>query len=425
MNRRRRWTVQFSCLCFALLAPFFVRAADGPPPMPIPALPGGAAPPDLGELLHPLPLSPMPPLPSGGDLPKPNRAPLSADAIATGSSPIAQVLGSTTEGTTTRAYTVTHLRATEMQALLADPNAPLLSRETSTVTVDARSNTLVIRGTEADHQMVENLLRRIDAPVKQVLLEVKIISADEYFGKSLGARLGITSSHMLNAATPRQGGAQVGGTLADLNTIAATGASNFPNMVSLPATNMLTSAPVSTFAVGIYKLPAGINIGLEISALEEEGHTQVLSSPRLVLSNFKPATLSSGQRIPYSKPSLVQGVSTTEFVDAKVSVSVTALVAPDGSISMDLALTNDTVGSNSSIGPTINTNQVTSNVTLNSGETLLLGGFQSSSQSEDANKTPVLADLPVVGGLFRNKSRTAVKRELLFIITPSVIGAGT
>ncbi|MBI2732480.1 MAG: hypothetical protein HYX44_03955 [Aquabacterium sp.] len=178
---------------------------------------------------------------------------------------------------------------------------------------------------------------------------------------------------------------------------------------------------MSSFALGFYKLPAGINIGLEISALEEAGHTKILSSPKLVLSNQKPGLISSGQRIPYSRPSIVQGVNTTEFVDVKVSVAVTALVAPDGSISMDLTLTDDSVGSTSSVGPTINTNQANSNVTLQSGETLLLGGFQSSSQVEEKNQTPVLGDLPVVGNLFKNRSQNTVKRELLFIITPTII----
>ena len=388
----------------------------------MPAQTGAPAAPTLQNLLKPMPL--IAPTASGMTPSSVSHAPLTRDKIDAGATSIAQVLGSTTNGTVTKAYTITHLRATDMQQLVADPASPLLSRETSTVVVDARSNTLLVKGTEAEHQLVENLIRRIDVPVKQILVEVKIVSADEYFGKSLGARFGITSSHMLNVASPRQSGAQIGGTTSDLNNIASTGVSAFPSMVSLPASNMLTSTPVSTFAFGLYKLPAGINIGLEISALEEAGHTKVLSSPKLVLSNFKPGLLSSGQRIPYSRPSLVQGVNTTEFIDAKVSVAVTALVAPDGSISMDLTLTDDSVGSTSVNGPTINTNQVTSNVTLKSGETLLLGGFQSSSQVEETNKTPVLADIPVFGNLFKNRSNTSIKRELLFIITPTVIDAG-
>jgi len=351
--------------------------------------------------------------------------PMAQDKIAAGATSIAQVLGSTTNGTVTKAYTITHLRASDVQTLIADPAAPLLSRETSTVIAEARSNTLVLKGTEAEHQLIENLIRRIDVPVKQILVEVKIVSADEYFGKSLGAKFGITSSHLLNVATPRASGTQVGGTLAELNNIANTGTSTFANMVDLPAANSLTTATPSSFSFGFYKLPAGINIGLEISALEEAGHTKILSSPKLVLSNFKPGLLSSGQRIPYSRPSIIQGVNTTEFVDAKVSVAVTALVSPDGSISMDLTLTDDSVGSLSSIGPTINTNQVSSTISLKSGETLLLGGFHSSSDVQDSNKTPFLGDIPIVGNLFKSRSNNSVKRELLFIITPTVIDANS
>lgn len=389
-----------------LLAAGIARGAD-------PAAPA----PDLRELLRPIPLS------QPDAEPPRNLLPLPAERIDAGATSIAQVLGSTTNGTITKAYTITHLRAADVQTLLFDPAASLIARDTSSVVFDARSNTLILKGTEAEHQVAENLIRRIDVPVKQILVEVKIVSADESFGQSLGARFGVTKSHMLNVATPHAGGIQMGATVADLNSIATSGASAFPNMVSLPATSPLKrdTAP-STFAFGIYKLPAGINIGLEISALEEAGHTKVLSRPRLVLSNFRPGQLSSGQRIPYSKPSLVQGVNTTEFVDAKVSISVTALVAPDGSISMDLMLTDDSVGSMSAVGPTINTNQLTSNVTLKNGETLVLGGFQTATDTETSNKTPFLGDLPVVGNLFKNRSDSSVKRELLFILTPTIIG---
>jgi type IV pilus assembly protein PilQ len=378
--------------------------------------------PDLSRLLQPMPLSTPPDV--RAEAPRP-ALPMSAAQLAADTSHVAQSMGRTDQDSTVKAYNIRHMRASDLQALVWDPASPLLSRDRCSVVVEPRSNTLLVKGNAAEQQLIENLIQRLDTPVQQVLLEVKIVSADEFFGKSLGARFGLTASHMLNPAKPRQSGVQVGSTVADLNQIANTGASTFPNGVSLPATNTLTSAPVSTFALGLYKLPAGINIGLEISALEEAGHTQVLSNPKLVVSNQRPGLISSGQRIPYSKPSLVQGVNTTEFVDVKVSVAVTALVAPDGSISLDLTLNDDSVGNTSSVGPTINTNQATSNVTVRSGETLLLGGFHSSSQGRESNKTPWLGDMPVVGALFRNRSDTAIKRELLFIITPTIIEGGS
>lgn len=371
--------------------------------------------PDMEQLLQPMPLS------QTQAAPRAPRGALSNDSLQAYSSPEAQALGATPQGTLVKAYAINHMRASEMLALLSDPTMPLLPRDQAAVVVEPRSNLLLVRASQVEHQLIENLIKRVDVPSKQVLIEVKIVSADEYFGKSLGARFGVTSSHMLNGASPRQAGTQVGGTVGDLNQIVSTGSSGFPNAVSLPASNSLTQAAITSFALGFYKLPAGINIGLEISALEEAGHTKILSNPKLVLSNQKPGLISSGQRIPYSRPSIVQGVNTTEFVDVKVSVSVTALVAPDGSISMDLTLTDDSVGSTSVVGPTINTNQATSNVTLQSGETLLLGGFQSSSQVEEKNQTPFLGDLPVIGHLFKNNSQNTVKRELLFIITPTII----
>lgn len=398
-------------------------SAQAAAPVPVPA-------PDLNQLLQPMPLS-VPARPSQADTAAATtgnsaatsapRGTLSNDSLDAYSSPGAQALGATLQGTLVKAYAVNHMRASELLALLSDPAMPLLPRDQAAVVVEPRSNLLLVRASQVEHQLIENLIKRVDVPSKQVLVEVKIVSADEYFGKSLGARFGVTSSHLLNGASPRQSGVQVGGSVGDLNQVVSTGTSGFPNAVSLPASNSLTQAAVSSLALGFYKLPAGINIGLEISALEEAGHTKILSSPKLVLSNQRPGLISSGQRIPYSRPSIVQGVNTTEFVDVKVSVSVTALVAPDGSISMDLTLTDDSVGTTSTVGPTINTNQATSNVTLQSGETLLLGGFQSSSQVEEKNQTPVLGDLPVVGNLFKNRSQNTVKRELLFIITPTII----
>jgi type IV pilus assembly protein PilQ len=373
--------------------------------------------PELGNFLQPVPLS------TPADIDSVSKA-MPDTQMKSQSTSLAQVLGSTANGTITKAYTITHLRAAEVQALIADPNVPLLGRGTSTVLADSRSNTLLVKGTEAEHQLVENLVRRIDVPVKQILVEVKIVTADEFFGRSLGARFGITASHLLNVATAQQSGVHVAGSNAELNNVATTGTSAFPAMVSLPASNSLTAASPSTFAIGLYKIPAGINIGLEISALEEAGHTKILSSPKLVLSNFKPGMLSSGQRIPYSRPSIVQGVNTTEFIDAKVSIAVTALVAPDNSISLELTLTDDSVGSVSTIGPTINTNQVTSNVTLKNGETLLLGGFQNSVQARETDKTPLFGDIPGLGNLFKSSTNTSVKRELLFVITPTIIDSG-
>jgi type IV pilus assembly protein PilQ len=377
--------------------------------------------PDLQQMLTPMPLSTT--APEAGAQPASPRGThaLSPETLDAYSAPGAQAVGSTTQGTLVKVYAINHMRASEMLALLSDPAMPLLPRDQAAVVVEPRSNLLLVRASQLEHQLIENLIHRVDVPSKQVLVEVKIVSADEYFGKSLGAKFGVTSSHMLGAATPRQSGTQVGGTIGDLNQIATTGTSAFPSGVSLPASNSLTQAAVSSLALGFYKLPAGINIGLEISALEEAGHTKILSNPKLVLSNQRPGLISSGQRIPYSRPSIVQGVNTTEFVDVKVSVAVTALVAPDGTISMDLTLTDDSVGATSTVGPTINTNQATSNVTLQSGETLLLGGFQSSSQVEEKNQTPLLGDLPVVGNLFKNRSQNTVKRELLFIITPTII----
>jgi type IV pilus assembly protein PilQ len=399
------------CACAGAASAAPRGAAQEPAPAAVPAAP------NLRDLLQPVPPSAGPQRADGVS------AAIPAARLEAESTSIAQVLGSTAAGTTTKAYTIVHLRAAEVQALVADPAAPLLGRD-ATVVADSRSNTLFVKGSEADHQLVENLVRRIDVPVKQILVEVKIVSADEFFGKSLGARFGVTSSHLLNVATDKKTGVQVAGSNAELHNIATTGTSTFQPMVSLPATNTLTTAAPSTFAVGLYKIPAGINIELELSALEEAGHTKVLSSPKLVLSNFKPGLLSSGQRIPYSRPSIVQGVNTTEFVDAKVSITVTALVAPDGSISMDLALTDDSVGAVSPVGPTINTNQVTSNVTLRSGETLLLGGFKNSVQTKETDKTPLLGDVPLLGNLFKSTTDTSVKRELMFVITPTVIDAG-
>ena len=147
-----------------------------------------AAAPNLRDLLQPVAPS------VGAQRGESVSVPLPAARLEAESTNIAQVLGSTAIGTTTKAYTITHLRAAEVQALVADPAAPLLGRD-ATVVADSRSNTLFVKGSEADHQLVDNLVRRVDVPVKQILVEVKIVSADEFFGKSLGARLGITASH--------------------------------------------------------------------------------------------------------------------------------------------------------------------------------------------------------------------------------------
>ena len=322
---------------------------------------------------------------------------------------------------------VNYAKATEMAALLKAGNKNLLSVR-GQVSTDDRTNTLLVLETRERLAEIRNLVARLDVPVRQVLIESRIVIANNDFSKSLGARFGVSQTgydsrgNMLTTTGGADGTDEVIG-----NSIATPGAVTFPVTntdrfnVNLPVAGQAGRA---AFAI----LADNFLIDLELSALQAEGRGEVLSTPRVVTANSKQASIRQGVEIPYQQASS-SGATTVAFKEAVLSLTVTPQITPDDRIAMDLQVKNDARGQdvNSGTGgtiPSIDKREVNTQVLVQNGETVVLGGVYQQTQSSSVTKVPLLGDVPILGYLFRTNSTVNNKRELLIFVTPKILSEG-
>ncbi len=307
-------------------------------------------------------------------------------------------------------------------------------------TVDVRTNTIIIQDVEPILEKVKALIAKLDVPVKQVLIEARIVNASTSFSKALGIRWGGAQSFpkagdqfLLSgnqeAAIKLQNGIAtynqaVSTAVAGGSTIEKAIASTPGPTVTFPDALMVdlgVSAPgTSSIALGY----AGNNglLQLELSALEASGNGEVIAQPKITTQDQQPANITSGIQIPYqSQAGGTAGGTTTSFVTAALSLQVTPQVTPDGRIIMQLVIHQDSVVPGSGGVPAIATNSITTKVLVNNGDTVVLGGVYREEVTTSVTKTPLLGDLPYVGTLFKRKEDNKSKTELLIFITPSVI----
>lgn len=283
----------------------------------------------------------------------------------------------------------------------ADAAGSLLSARGS-ASMDARTNTLIVRDTEGRIADVRALLGRLDVPVRQVLIETRIVSASTEIGRQLGARWGAFSGN------PPQAGA---------------GREQRPGSDTEPGNTLTVLADhrqASTVAAAV--LRRRLLLELELSALQNSGQAELIARPRVTTQDNVPASIRSGVRIPYqAQAGGTAGGSITEFVDAVLSLDVTPLITPDGRIIMQLGIRQDSVASGSGDVPAINTNTVNTQVLVDNGDTLVLGGIFRDEQTREEVRTPILGDVPVLGWLFRRSQQAARRTELLIFITPQIV----
>jgi len=321
----------------------------------------------------------------------------------------------------TQSFEIKYQKADDIRTLISDPKQPLLSKRGSAM-VDARTNTLFVKDIDTSLTKIQEILNKIDIPSRQVLIESRIVNADESFSKSLGARFGVVKN-------PYWGGGKVnksmdymaGSTLTSNYDTGATGITKTPAdlNVNLPATSA-TGSVVRSLAFSLFKLPAGFLLNLELSAAEADGKTKVISSPRVITANQQAASFDFGEEIPYQQ-STSSGATAVSFKKATLGLNVTPQITPDDKINLDIEVTNDSRGTDTSMGPTINTNKVKTKVLVDNGETAVLGGFYKETKSQNNEGTPFFSSLPIVGNLFRSTASSSHKQEILFFITPKVI----
>ena len=292
-----------------------------------------------------------------------------------------------------------------------------LLSDRGSVTVDERTNSLLIQDTAQKIREIRELINELDRPVKQVLIETRIVEANEDFSRNIGVKLGLTG---INSNTDL--GSMIGsGSLANTATVRNDGISSSGDGslgVNLPAQGIGSVSPAS-YAFTLAKAGAGWAslIDLEISALEAEGNGKIVANPRLLTADKQEAHIEQGQERIFTTNTLGEGTVVTK--KAVLGLTVTPQITPDDRVILDVFVTKD-----SFVSPTeenINTLQVRTQVLLDNGETIVLGGIYTQQTSESVSKVPVLGDLPVLGPLFRTKGILDNRRELLIFLTPRII----
>lgn len=293
---------------------------------------------------------------------------------------------------------------------------------------DQRTNQLFVTDIPSKLDEIQSLVARIDIPVRQVLIEARIVEASDTFGKSLGAKLGFADLRGLRGGTPgwSVGGdnrVSVGGNYAAIGTqtLQSTGTTPFNNsqFVNLPAVGQAGYDP-ATFALSIFGASSNRFLNLEISALEADGKGKIVSSPRIVTADQVKAFISQGTRVPFQRATS-SGATAVEFIEASLKLEVTPQITPEGNIIMDVKINKDSLGTLTALGREINIKEVKTQVLVENGGTVVIGGIYEQQQADSVTKVPFLGDVPVVGNLFKTKTQESSRTELLVFLTPKVV----
>jgi type IV pilus assembly protein PilQ len=332
------------------------------------------------------------------------------------------------------AFVVNYQKAEEVRRLLVDDKQRLLSKRGS-VAVDPRTNQLFVQDTVARLEDVRRLLQRIDIPVPQVLIEARIVEADDRFSRSLGVRLGGNTGYPQNITGGVYGSAGglgpsvstgPGGTVTTTTSASGgPGGSSTPsltqtsNFVNLPAVGLGGFNP-SGFALTLVNASLSRVLQLEVSALEQDGLGKVISSPRVVTADKVKAVIEQGTEIPYQQATS-SGATSVAFRKAVLKLEVTPQITPEGAIFMDVKVNKDSRGQETTAGPAIDTKAVQTQVLVENGGTVVLGGIYEQSERNQTTKIPLLGDIPYVGWLFKTTNKLNDKTELIIFITPRIV----
>ncbi|NKB78180.1 MAG: type IV pilus secretin PilQ [Gammaproteobacteria bacterium] len=294
----------------------------------------------------------------------------------------------------------------------------LLSKRGS-VTVDSRTNSLLIQDTATKLAELKKLIVQLDIPVRQVLIETRIITAHEDFSKNIGARLGFTRTvgHD-SAAYNTNGGVSMGGKIETTNPLSNDGALS----VNLPAST-IGGESVGSYAFTLAKLSSGFLslLDLEISALQAEGNGRILANPKIMTTDKRKASIEQGQER-LTTFGTAFGTSSSKGQKAVLSLTVLPQITPDNHVILDVDITNDAFVSASA--DTVNTRRINTQTLLDDGETVVIGGIYTEEAFSRVTKVPVLGDIPFLGALFRKKVKRNNRSELLIFLTPHIIDSG-
>lgn len=330
---------------------------------------------------------------------------------------------------------VNYAKASDLAALIGGGgDGQSIMSDRGTVSVDERTNTLLINDTAENLQNIRRLVQTLDVPIRQVLIESRIVIVNDDLSRDLGVRFGITDVE----ANSTDGLISVTGSSTGSETIVDSALDNLQNTgqvfpVTLPsinnryAVNLPIGNPAGRLALAV--LDSDYIVDLELTALQSEGRGEIISTPRVITANQTEANIEQGVEIPYQEAAS-SGATTTQFKKAVLSLTVTPQITPDDNIIMDLLVSNDTVGdvvasATGGFVPSIDTRRVQTQVLVRDGQTVVLGGIYETERRETVNKVPVLGDIPGVGVLFRSTQKLANKAELLIFVTPRILSEGS
>jgi len=324
---------------------------------------------------------------------------------------------------------VNYAKAQDLATLIKSGKGNTLLSERGNVSIDERTNTLLLQDTSDRLADIRRLVSTLDIPVRQVLIEARIVIVNDDFSRELGVRWGYSSVETIRSNYYSISGSAaaventIGSVLDSLNSPPprppvdlATGAGAY--LVNLPAAN-----PAGRVAMAL--LNDDYIVDLELSAAETEGRGEIISSPRVITSNQKEASIEQGIEIPYQEASS-SGATSVQFKKAVLSLKVTPQITPDNRIILDLAVNKDSRGVDVPVGqngfvPSIDTRKINTQVLVNDGQTVVLGGILETEKVDSVGKVPFLGDIPVLGYLFRQTNTANRKRELLIFVTPKVL----
>ena len=322
----------------------------------------------------------------------------------------------------TQDFKLNYAKAAEIAAAVGGSGAAGSTRILSprgSVIFEARTNQLFVTDVSSRLEQVQALVAKIDIPVRQVLIEARIVEAADSFGKSLGVRLG-GRPFTINGASPTPGGS--GGIQFGSTYNGATGGTNAGDFVNLPGVGQ-NGFQASTFALSLFSSGATRLLNLEISAAESDGRGKIVSSPRIVTADQVKALIEQGTELPYQQATS-SGATAIAFRKANLKLEVTPQITPEGNIILNVDVNKDSVGRSTANGFAIDTKHIQTQVLVENGGTVVIGGIYEQSDREDETKVPLLGDIPILGSLFKQKTRTANKSELLVFITPKMLTNG-
>jgi type IV pilus assembly protein PilQ len=314
-----------------------------------------------------------------------------------------------------------------------DSSSKIVSPRGSVV-FETRTNQLFVTDIPSKLEEIQGLIAKIDIPVRQVLIEARVIEAEDTFGRSLGVRLGTADLRGIRGGVP---GYSVGGDNritvgGNMNAIGAqtiqTTATNVPfndtQFVSLPANrpgSASAGSQVATFALSLFGASSNRFLNLEISALEADGRGKVVSSPRIITADQVKAFIKQGQKVPF-QTATSSGATAATFIEAVLKLEVTPQITPEGNVILDVEVTKDSIAAAAtSLGGAVNTKAIKTQVLVENGGTVVIGGIYEQNDRESTTKVPFLGDLPYVGNLFKSKDRVRDRTELLIFLTPKII----